>query len=58
MSTRNAEWALALLSIAGAILALLAGAYFLPLDTRPAMLAASLMGLALWLVIGLYPDRD
>ena len=58
MSRREAEWALALLSIAGAIAALLAGAYFLPLDTRPPMLAASLMGLALWLVIGLHPDRD
>ena len=58
MNARNVEWALALLSITGAIVALLAGAYFLPFDTRPPMLAASLLGLALWLVIGLHPDRD
>ena len=58
MSRKTGEWAFALLSIVGAVIALLAGAWLLPFDTRPPMLAAALMGLALWLVIGLHPDRD
>jgi hypothetical protein len=45
------------LSIGAAIAALLVGAWWLPFDPRPQTLAAALMALALWLVIGLHPDR-
>lgn len=58
MDRRRAEWIMAMLSIVGAIAALLAGAAFMPFDTRPPMLAAALMSLSLWLVIGLFPGRD
>ncbi|TFI59111.1 hypothetical protein E2493_06185 [Sphingomonas parva] len=54
---RRIEWALAVLSLAAAILVLLAGAWLMPFDVRPQMLTAALMALSLWLVIGLHPDR-
>jgi hypothetical protein len=57
LNRRRMEWAIASLSIGGAILVLLAGAWLLPFDPRPQMLAAGLMALALWFVIGLHPDR-
>jgi hypothetical protein len=57
MERGRIEWALASLSIGAAIIALLAGAYLMPLDPRPQILAAALMSLSLWFVIGLYPDR-
>lgn len=57
MDRERAEWILALLSIGAAIVALLAGALLMPFDTRPPMLAAALMSLSLWLVIGLFPGR-
>jgi cobalamin synthase len=57
MNQRRIEWALAALSIAGAIVSLLAGAWAIPFDQRPQILAAALMALSLWLVIGLHPDR-
>jgi hypothetical protein len=58
MDRQRAEWILALLSIGAAIVALLAGAAFVPYDTRPPMLAAAFMSLSLWLVIGLFPGRE
>ena len=57
MNRRRMEWPLATLSIATAIIALLAGAYAMPFDQRPQILAAALMALSLWMVIGLHPDR-
>lgn len=57
MNRRRMEWAIATLSIAGAILVLLAGGYAMPFDQRPQILAAALMALSLWMVIGLHPDR-
>ena len=57
MNRERSEWALAALSIAGAIVALLGGTYAMPFDQRPLILAAALMALSLWLVIGLHPDR-
>jgi hypothetical protein len=57
MDRQRAEWILALLSIVAAIVTLLAGALLAPFDTRPPILAAALMSLSLWMVIGLYPGR-
>ena len=57
MNRHRIEWALSVLSIGGAIVALLVGAWTMPYDPRPQMVAAALMALALWLVIGLHPDR-
>ena len=52
------EWAIASLAIGAAILVLLGGAHVMPFDARPQILAAGCMGVALWLVIGLHPDRQ
>jgi len=57
MNRSRIEWMLAGLSIGAAILALLAGAWLMPFDARPQILAAALMALSLWLVIGLYPEE-
>ena len=58
MDRPRIEWTLALLSIGAAIVTLLAAAILRPYDPRAHMLAAALMSLSLWLVIGLYPGRD
>jgi hypothetical protein len=57
MNRPRMEWAFASLSISGAIVTLLAGGYLMPFDQRPLILAAGLMALSLWFVIGLHPDR-